>query len=255
MKLYSSLVFRELKLIRRGLIWKTVLILFFAAFMLIPFAAIRYSDSADADVLYFVVMVCGLVPFSTAALAGTSESVYRSDVNSGWNTFSFALPVTSRERTAAMFIIKIITAAAGAFLSVLYGFAGMMINAGGTEEMPVMKFMIMSYLFSLVLISVYTTVEQAVIMQATDEKSVKKYGIIAGFLGFAAYVTIPQILGRLFTKENTREDLIPDSIEQIISGIFDMCSVRNMVVCIAAFLIILAAGFALTVHFYERREP
>lgn len=114
---FRSLMFRELRLSKKGIILQFSLqLLMIAAEWAMMLTSVGEGDfsaeqiSGTADILIM-----------TNALMGTMylmlDEIFKADINSGWLEFSYALPITPFERTAARLAHRASVCIAGAALS------------------------------------------------------------------------------------------------------------------------------------------
>ena len=141
MKLYRSLLFRELKISQRHYVTRIMLTVSFAALLLLAVFVAWREDIARASVseleeLRSVVAMFGMMlALLTAILAGYDTDVYNSDVNCGWKRYSLALPVTAMDKTLAHYSVKGIAIVIGGifcavFAAVIEGPLGQQLVAG-----------------------------------------------------------------------------------------------------------------------------
>ena len=102
MKKYSSLIFRELKLGRKYHIGGIAVIVMFEMLMLLSMFVsggqyVKNGESMDVFAICLSYMFAAL----TAGCIAGDNGVLKSDMASRWRTYSFALPVTAFEKTAA----------------------------------------------------------------------------------------------------------------------------------------------------------
>ncbi|MGN0634096.1 MAG: ABC-2 transporter permease [Oscillospiraceae bacterium] len=120
MKKLRSLVFREFKICKKQYITGFLVLLAFYAFIIIGTffftdlfseeSGIEVSASSFAQMFSLLIML-----YSTIVFAG--DNAFKSDLNSGWNNYSYALPVTASERAA----VKIIRLISSLGISILLG--------------------------------------------------------------------------------------------------------------------------------------
>ena len=112
MKLYRSLIFRELKISRRHYVTRVLLAASFAALLLLAIFVAWREDIAKAagselEELKFVIAMFGMMfGLLTAILACYDTDVLRSDLNCGWKRYSYTLPVTANDKALAHYSVK-----------------------------------------------------------------------------------------------------------------------------------------------------
>lgn len=102
---FRSLIFREIKLSRRIIILQSGLLL---AWVALTWGALLSADAnklTDEELLGVSSAVVVMMPL-IAALPMLINNDFKSDINSGWLGYSYALPISPLERTAARFSVR-----------------------------------------------------------------------------------------------------------------------------------------------------
>ena len=137
MKLYSALIFREWKTIRRDLIFRLILAVLSAVCFSIPiFMGIFDEDMLPApahselSVIYFEIhsnlwIFFAFIAFVFGYCAAANNGRYKADTAAGWTRYSIALPVTPVQNILASILCKwmqiLFYAAFTAVLAVILG--------------------------------------------------------------------------------------------------------------------------------------
>lgn len=129
-----SLVFRDLRICRKLYIIGFLVLLAFSVFVIAGtflftnlFEGLPDKDNKVRSFTELFSMLIML--YSTVVFAG--DNTFKSDLNSGWNNYSYALPLTACERAA----VKLIRLIGTLGISVLLGMVGVIIinNIAGTQ--------------------------------------------------------------------------------------------------------------------------
>lgn len=119
---FRSLMFREFRLSKKGIILQFGLLL---AWIALTWGLLLSSDanglmggelSGIADI---IIMMTALY----SAMYLTNDEIFKADINSGWLKFSYALPITPLERTAARFVCRASVCLGSALIGLCHGAA------------------------------------------------------------------------------------------------------------------------------------
>lgn len=124
MKMYSSLVYRELKLTRKRGLLMLILFLLLALLMISPiffgfFSIPAEGEDSPKDVIPIFVVTVAL---TGGILAGTNNGVQKADISSGWKRYSFILPPTARQQALSDLLTKLCYVLLFGFLSAAFAF-------------------------------------------------------------------------------------------------------------------------------------
>ncbi|MBQ9898852.1 MAG: ABC-2 transporter permease, partial [Ruminococcus sp.] len=174
MKLYRSLIYRELKLTRRHYLLMLILFLLMLICILIP-VILSGDDEPDAAADSSGMGMLGLmVAMVGGAAAGLDNELHKADINVGWRRYRIVLPPTALQSAAADLLVKLMYVL---IFGVLTGAFCVLINvfAGGMDSLAVMnQFLMFTTVFFL-----FSLVYDGILMLAKDEKDLKKYGTMA----------------------------------------------------------------------------
>ena len=109
---FRSLIFREFKVCQKLYIIKFLVLLAFFAFVITGTFLLPgfFSDESEKDSLiksFSQMFSLIIMLYSTVVFSG--DNTFKSDLNSGWNNYSYALPISPSERAAVKIIRMIIT--------------------------------------------------------------------------------------------------------------------------------------------------
>lgn len=122
-----SLIFREIKICRKLYIIRILVLFAFFAFAI--GGAFLFTDlfkelpEKENLVKSFIEMFSILILLYSTVVFEEDNNTFKSDLNSGWNNYSYVLPITAAERAAVKLIRFIITLG----ISVLFGMVGVII--------------------------------------------------------------------------------------------------------------------------------
>ena len=254
MKKYSSLIFRELKLGRKAYIGSFILIIVFALLMLLSMFVsggqyVKNGESMDVFAICLSYMFAAL----TAGCIAGDNGVLKSDMASGWRTYSFALPVTALEKTVAKYIVKLAAIIIGAVLTFI---GSMLIHTVGGSNMP--SAVMFCYFICLDLFLIIDIVYQAVVLRADDMKSFKKLGAIAGGIGTVILLALEFIPSGVSDSEfeTFMTEVETASSPVILNKYIGFVTIPDAagIIGIVLTVVILIAGFLVTLKNHKRRE-
>lgn len=252
---FKSLVFRELKISRKHYLMGLALIAFFSIMLGLSVRVVYAEQLKDGETPDILVLFCSYVVSALAATNAVSDgTVFQADIASGWSRYSFALPVSAFEKTFVKYAIKAMMLVAGAVVvlvvsSVLYATSGV-----GTISPSVM----FCYFICADLFMIIDIVYQSIAIRADNQKMLKRLGIIAGVVVFAALIVIDLIV---LGGSDPEIEAVMREIEQADSpAIFNkyihyvtIPSAAGIIGIVLVF-VIFAAGFAVMVKNHGRRK-
>ena len=109
MKLYRSLIYRELKLTRKRCLLMLILFLLLSLLMLLPImiGGLSGDSEMEEDLLSIVWLASGIVALTGGFLAGTNNGLQKADINSEWKRYSFILPPTAKQQALSDLLTKL----------------------------------------------------------------------------------------------------------------------------------------------------
>ena len=254
MKKYSSLIFRELKLGKKAYIGSFALIVVFALLMLLSMfvSGGQYVKNGESMDVFAICLSYMFAALTAGCIAGDS-GVFKSDIASGWRIYSFALPVTALEKTIAKYAVKLVVIIIGAVLAFI---GSALIHKVGGSTLP--SAVMFCYFICLDLFLIIDIVYQAVILCADDMKSLKKLGTIAGGIGAVILLALEFIPSGV--SESELEAFMTEvetaSSPVILNKYIGFVTIPDAagIIGIAFTVVILIAGFIVTLKNNERRE-
>ncbi|MDE7229485.1 MAG: ABC-2 transporter permease [Oscillospiraceae bacterium] len=113
---FRSLMYREFRLSRKFIILQFGLLLAWMALawgMMLSMDSVDFTDEALPGTADVIIMMSAMVGSMSLLL----YEEFKADINSGWLNYSYALPITPAERTAARFICRLSVSFVSALIS------------------------------------------------------------------------------------------------------------------------------------------
>lgn len=262
---YKSLLYREWKVSKKFYLLRIVLLLLFTALLgggmtyAINVAAVSAEVTKEAaaaaegaaDVAWIFLFY--LLVLFMAAASGEDNGVYKSDVNSGWLKYSWALPVTAHEKAVTKLTFRGIV--------VLIGTVYMFVSIGvisGITGFAHMKTVVYAFFWCLDFCLLLDTIKDFIIMRAVDVKAVKKMGNIALVVIIVA-IDLPYLMKAI--QGTPPEDILEGKMMTMIknndiSGLTELVTIPDLWggIGILLLFVILIGGFLLSRKNFERRN-
>ena len=251
MKMYSSLVYRELKLTRKRGLLMLILFLLLALLMISPiffgfFSIPAEGEDSPKDVIPIFVVTVAL---TGGILAGTNNGVQKADISSGWKRYSFILPPTARQQALSDLLTKLCYVLLFGLLSAAFAFTYTAI--ADYSNLAVM----LNVYFGAVCAAMLVDLAYSYIMMfANDKDQMKLIGILA-FVGAGAIFKVFGLFPGFNKTEQTAEDGAMISEEAINRLEAVLCSGKTTLCLAAAFAVICVLFFLVMWRSHERREP
>ena len=172
-----SLVFREFKLSKKIIIVQVALLLSFMA--LVWGMVLSQDDVAEMlDAVTLMIMLEAMLPV-------LMDENFKSDINSGWLNYSYALPIKPLTRVAVRFIHRFSVTFGNILVSlingaVLYAFAG---KSFGVDR-------IVWYIVILAMVTMFFLPNELFLLRARSAAEMKKMQTWAGLTSFALVVAV-----------------------------------------------------------------
>ena len=258
MKLYRSLIYRELRLTRKRCLLMLILFLLLALLMLTPIMLGGFSEPAEGEdsPVEMILLFVGTVALTGGFLAGTNNGLQKADISSGWKRYSFILPPTAKQQALTDLLVKLcyillfglLSAAFAMIYSIMgdYNAFGLMLNI---------------YLGAVCIVMLIDVVYSYIIMLAKSKKDLGVIGV-AAFLGAGLIIKVVDLFtaGKdLLKGDNAAEQsaeggaLISD--ETFNRFVTALGSGKTTLFVAAAFAVICALFFFVMWRSHERREP
>ena len=258
MKLYRSLIFRELKLTRKRFLLMLILFLLLAALMLTPimldgFSAPAEGEDAPVEMIMFFV---GIVALLGGFLAGTNNGLQKADINSGWKCYSFVLPATAKQQAVSDLLVKLCYILFFGLLSAAFALVSITvsgINTAAAGFNPVCR-MLNTYLGAVCAVMLVDIAYSYIMMFANDKKQLKLIGALA-FVGAGVVLRVFDLFPGMNNDEKSAKDgaLISEETVRKVEKI--LCSEKTSLCLFAVFVVLCALFFLAMWRSHERREP
>lgn len=254
MKKLKSLIFRELKLLRKTCLPCLAVAVGLAAMAVLAIFVVSRDLNEGETISGFVLMLSYMCAMTTAGMTEDGNFVFKTDINSGWRNYSFALPVTALEKTIAYFSVKLMAIIAGLILTLIS--AAAVCTVGGCTISPAVIFCFFICLDSFILFNI---VYQSILLRANDMKSLKKFGVIASGAVIAVFAVLE------FLPVDSKFEAVLDTImadmenstsPTILNKYTELITIPDAAgwIGIALVPVVLAISFVITLKNNERRE-
>lgn len=250
---YKSLIFRELKLSRKSYLIGLALIGVFTLFMLLSMFVLMSQTPEGESIDIFSLGLSYGIAAVVAAVAMGDSSALKSDVESGWSTYSFALPVTAFDKAVVSIAVKVILLIVGAIIVLPITFALHAIGASTFSPAVMYCYFIVADV-TLIFHIVYHTI----VIRADDTKTLKKLGTIAGIVIVAVFL----LFDFIFAGSSDAEleafmlEMENSSSPSILNKYIGYITISDTVgiIGIVSTFVILAVGFVVMMKNHERRR-
>lgn len=245
MKKYKSLLFREYKLSRNHYLFRLVILILFIGLVFLTLLLNREeSQETKESITKFMSLLFAMI---AGFVCADDDGVYRSDINTGWNTYSYCLPVSLWEKVIVRYLVKVFAILAGAGITAL-GCQIIAIGAGTKADMRMM-------LVFLLIADIYLLLQIAIdflSLMAKDAKESKKFLVILAVFILGIVILGPNLIpADLFEMPGDELGVIlPNRIVETVMKLID----RLDLFVFPLLIVLFAAGFGLTYKIYERRR-
>ncbi|MBQ8326050.1 MAG: ABC-2 transporter permease [Lachnospiraceae bacterium] len=244
MKKYKSLLYREWKLSSKHYISRMCLLLMATILMAL---VVGFMDATGGG---FAVFISYLLVALAAGLTSEDNGVFKSDINSDWMTYSYALPITALDKAITRYILKLITVVLGMAFGILcaMGICAMV-------EVALSSNMIMHFFLILDVCLAYDLVTDALVLRARDTEELKKWSIISYSVMFGAIFVLPEFIpsDELDPILNAMdENASPEQVGSLLKPLIESID-KIGVVAIPLMIVLLVVGFVFAWKNFERR--
>lgn len=245
MRKYKSLLFREYKLSRNHYLFRLVILILFIGLVFLTLLLNREESQETKDSIAMFMSL--LFAMMSGFVCADDDGVYRSDINIGWYTYSYCLPVSLWEKVIVRYLIKIFAILVGAGITAL-GCQAIAIGAETRADMRMMfVFLLIADIYLLFQIAI-----DFVSLMAKDAKESKKLLIIFVCIVLGIIILGPNLISAdLFDMPGDELGVIlPNRIVDVVMKLIDKLDLFVFPLLIVLF----ATGFGLTYKIYERRR-
>ncbi len=217
---FQSLLYREMRICRKGNILRTVLLILFTGMMWGMLLTFRFGGLADtaeaANALDLMVNNAILHTALIGVMVGLGQDeVFKSDLNAGWMRYSYALAITPTDRALVRIVrLSILTAAGMVAASLnIIGFCAFM-------DVPFRMGYITLQFLALDFMLVIEIISEFFVLAARSLPEMKKYNECAGLVSFGLMMLC--ILIFIKTSGLTIDKLKDDTFVAELMGGFDI---------------------------------
>ena len=252
MRLYRSLVYRELKLTRKRMIIMLILFLLIALLMMFPLFLSGGDLSAENSVETVVetLFFCGTIALTGGILAGTNNGLQKADISTGWKRYAFVLPPTAVQQALSDLLMKLCGILLFGLLTVLY--TGIFSRFAGCNAM---LHVLNIYLGTVSVVMLIDTAYSFIMMLARDKKQLGVVSAIA-FVGAGVMLRVVGLFSDGSKQEAPAADdgaLISDEAAQKALNAIGSCKTTGFL--LAGLAIVCVLFFLAMWRSHERREP
>ncbi len=256
MKLYTSLIYRELKLTRKRFLLMLILFLLLSLMMMTPLILVFISKPAKGEEspLEMIPLFVGIVALTGGFMAGTNNGLQKADISSGWKRYSFVLPPTAKQQALSDLLLKL-----GYIL--FFGLLSAAFELVYTAAADYNKFgnklyiyMLNIFLGAVCVVMLVDIAYSYIMMFAKDKNQLKIIGVIA-FLGAGVILRVAGIFFNVKTPEQPADGdtLISDETINRFEAV--LLSGKTSLCIFAVFAVICTVYFLAMWRSHERREP
>lgn len=245
MKKYKSLLFREYKLSRNHYLFRLVILILFIGLVFLTLLLNREeSQETKESITKFMSLLFAMI---AGFVCADDDGVCKSDINVGWHTYSYCLPVSLWEKVIVRYLVKIFAILAGAGITAL-GCQIITIGAGTKADMRMMLvFLLIADIYLL-----FQIIIDFLSLMAKDAKESKKFLVILAVFILGIVILGPNLIpADLFELPGDELGVIlPNRIVETVMKLID----RLDLFVFPLLIVLFAAGFGLTYKIYERRK-
>ena len=257
MKLYRSLIYRELKLTRKRCLLMLILFLLLSLMLLLPImiGGLSGTSEMDEELISIVWLASGVVALTGGFLAGTNNGLQKADINSGWKRYSFIIPPTAKQQALSDLLTKLcyillFGLLSAAFVLVCKNITGINIAKEGIDPVCMMLNIYLGAVCAVMLVDIAYSY---IMMFANDKNQLKLISALA-FVGAGAVLKVFGLFPGMNKTEKPAEDG-PMISEEAVNKFETFLSSGKTSLCILAVFVVLCVLFFLAMwRSHERRE-
>ncbi|MBP3796626.1 MAG: ABC-2 transporter permease [Ruminococcus sp.] len=258
MKLYTSLIYRELKLTRKRFLLMLILFLLLAALMLTPIIIGGQSVASEMgeDQLSIIILASATVALTGGVMAGTNNGLQKADINSGWKRYSFVLPITAKQQALSDLLTKLCHILLFGLLSSAFALVCKSVtgNTIAVEGFSPVCLMLNIYFGAICAVMLVDIAYSYIMMFANDKKQLKMISVIA-FVGAGVVYRIFKLFPGMNKAEKPVEGGAMISDEALNRFLTGLCSGKTTLCILAVFGVLCVLFFLAMWRSHERREP
>ena len=258
MKLYRSLLFRELKISKRHYAVRILLMASFAALLMLAVFMAWKEDIANApasgasEMIETSIAMFGMMfGLLSAILAGYDTDVLKSDVSCGWKRYSYALPVTAKDKALAHYSVK---GAAMLVGGILCGIFAAVIEAPMGQQLVAGT--VNTYLVTLDALLLAGLFRELLMAAGLTEKRARLLGMLFNLLLAGAFFLWLYIsyFDKFMENVNDMMENGENLSMEAAAGILDTAESLSFIP-FTVLILLAVCSFFVSVRAQERREP
>ena len=256
MKLYTSLIYRGLKLTRKHCIIMLILFLLLSLLLLTPVMLGDFDKPGEKLPVEEVVFFVGIVSLVGGVMAGTNNGLQKADINSGWKRYSYILPTTAKQQALSDLLIKLSFILLFGLLSAAFALVCKIVTGinFAVEGFDPVCMMLTIYLGAVCAVMLVDVAYSYILMFANDKNQLKIIGVIA-FVGAGVVLRVFDLFPGMNNDDKSAKDGAMISQEMVNKFETMLCSEKTLL-CISAVFVVLCILFFLAMwRSHERREP
>lgn len=243
---FRSLIFREFKVCQKLYIIRFLFLLAFFAFVIagtfLFIGLFEEMPEKENTIRSFIEMISMLIMFCSAVFF-FDDNTFKSDLNSGWNNYSYALPLTASERAAVKLILFIVTLGISVLLGMVCVF---IINSIAGIQFQIGYVILQFVLLDLLLLSKIIT--DFFVLRARNTDEYKKMQNKGGLTCLAALMVCIALVMLNRVGFDFAALLNSDSTEALYFDIISMLTDEMLLWLIPLTLALFAGYFAVAYH-------
>ena len=254
MKLYTSLIYRELKLTRKHCIIMLILFLLLSLMLLTPIMLGDFSKPGEESPLEMIPLFVGIVSLTGGFMAGTNNGLQKADISSGWKRYSFVLPPTAKQQALSDLLTKLCYILFFGLLSLAFEFVYIAAVDYSNFGIMLYIYMLNIYLGAVCAVMLVDIAYSYIMMCAKDKNQLKLISVLA-FVGAGFVFRVFGLFPGMNKAGKPAEDDAMISEEAVNKFDTILCSKKTLL-CISAVFVVLCILFFLAMwRSHERREP
>ncbi|MGN0618708.1 MAG: ABC-2 transporter permease [Ruminiclostridium sp.] len=247
---FRSLIFRELKICRKWYIIGFLSLLAFSAFViLITFFLTNLFDGLPENIGKSLTQMFCMLAVLYSTVIFSNSNAFKSDLNSGWLGYSYALPLTASERAAVKLICFIGTQAISMLLGIACAF---IINSVAGAQFQIGYVVLQLIILDILLL--YKIISDFFVLRARNTDEYKKLQDKGGLI-FLVVVIIIALITMKCVGFDFGALLKQDSSEPLPLDIISMLTGEMLFWIIPLTLVLLALHFAVINHHLQYAFP
>ncbi len=256
MKLYRSLIYRELMLTRKRFILMLILYLLLALLMMTPLILVFVFKPVEGEEspLEMIPLFVGIVALTGGFMAGTNNGLQKADISSGWKRYSFVLPPTAKQQALSDLLTKLCYILFFGLLSLAFEFVYTAAADYFNFGIMLYIYMLNIYLGAVCAVMLVDIAYSYIMMFAKDKTQLKLIGTLA-FVGAGVVLRVFDLFPGMNNDDKSAKDGAMISQEMVNKFDTILCSKKTLLFISAVFVVLCILFFLAMWRSHERREP